>query len=261
MQQPLFAERDLTFQKAFDLATRAESASKQQKSIRNKTDVPEVNKATKAKADNPKGQPNRRCFRCESQHDPGDCRFRNTDCRYCRKRGHIETACIMKKKQSKKQEPKDTTSSVCKSTSDDQLGQLDQGSFYELNQVKVPRVCPKFLVMITNKKLEFEVDSGAACSLISEETFCRTCPTNPPRLSGDDAQLRTWSGGGLKLLGSTTVNVKFKSKDCQLQLLVMKGTGCNLLGRDWFQVLQIRVQGINQVQNKQLCRRAARSAK
>lgn len=33
----------------------------------------------------------------------------------------------------------------------------------------------------------------------------------------------------------------------------MKGTGCHLLERDQFQMLQIHVQGINQVQKENVC--------
>ncbi|XP_037505852.1 uncharacterized protein K02A2.6-like [Rhipicephalus sanguineus] len=51
----------------------------------------------------------------------------------------------------------------------------------------------------------------------------------------------------LDTVGSAQVRVRFKSKDYVLPLLVMKGTGCNLLGRDWFSALNIRVHGINQV--------------
>lgn len=66
----------------------------------------------------------------------------------------------------------------------------------------------------------------------------------------DDLELYTWSGEGLKLLGSLQARVRFKSKDYLLPLLVMKGSGCSLLGRDWFDALHIRVKGINQVQHQ-----------
>lgn len=65
--------------------------------------------------------------------------------------------------------------------------------------------------------LEFEVDSGA-------------CHTIPPKLTRGTTQLQTWSGQGLVLVGTAHVQVRFKTKYFVLPLLVMEGTGCNLLG-------------------------------
>lgn len=90
LQQCLFAERDLTFEKASELETRFESASKQQQSIKHKTDdIPLIHKTSKEKAENSGRSSTRPCVRCEGRHSPSTCRFRNEECRYCHKRGHI----------------------------------------------------------------------------------------------------------------------------------------------------------------------------
>lgn len=39
----------------------------------------------------------RLCYRCGDRH-AGECRFVNTICRYCKKKGHIEKICLSKKK-------------------------------------------------------------------------------------------------------------------------------------------------------------------
>ncbi|XP_037507352.1 uncharacterized protein LOC119383342 [Rhipicephalus sanguineus] len=73
VQQRLFAERDLTFQKAFDLAERAESAALQQKSIKLETEKLEVHK-TSHKKGGAKGEQHTprkaHCYRCDGSHDP-----------------------------------------------------------------------------------------------------------------------------------------------------------------------------------------------
>ncbi|XP_064479086.1 uncharacterized protein K02A2.6-like [Ornithodoros turicata] len=51
----------------------------------------------------------------------------------------------------------------------------------------------------------------------------------------------------MKLKGSVQVRVRWKSKDYLLPLLVVKGTGCSLLGRNWFQPLNIKISGVNNV--------------
>ncbi|KAL3225659.1 hypothetical protein MRX96_025694 [Rhipicephalus microplus] len=61
------------------------------------------------------------------------------------------------------------------------------------------------------------------------------------------AAIELLSGEELGTLSSAQVRVRFKSKDYVLPLLVMKRTVCNLLGRDWFSTLNIRVHGVNQV--------------
>lgn len=104
LQQRLFAKKDLTFSKAYDLAVRAESAAQQQQKL--KSDHSEVNKATTSarlrsshKTQVGQGQ---RCWRCDKAHSPNSCKFATATCHYCRKRGHIEKACISKRKATKK---------------------------------------------------------------------------------------------------------------------------------------------------------------
>ena len=37
------------------------------------------------------------CYRCGGKHDPSHCCFREAECHYCKKRGHIATVCCKKK--------------------------------------------------------------------------------------------------------------------------------------------------------------------
>ncbi|KAL1414831.1 hypothetical protein MTO96_007172 [Rhipicephalus appendiculatus] len=97
---------------------------------------------------------------------------------------------------------------------------------------------------------EKAIDTGDARSLISEETYHKVWARNaPPQLSREPLDLRTWSGEELRVLGIAHMRVKFKADDCVLPLLLMKGAGCNLLGRDWLAPLHIQVHGINQMEH------------
>ncbi|XP_077564530.1 uncharacterized protein LOC144179991 [Haemaphysalis longicornis] len=75
LQQRLFAEKELTFTKAYDFAIRAESAVQQQQKI--KTDHAEVNKAAAHASDsatNSKAHSQgQRCWRCDGSHSPKTC--------------------------------------------------------------------------------------------------------------------------------------------------------------------------------------------
>lgn len=50
------------------------------------------------------------------------------------------------------------------------------------------------------------------------------------------------------MAGICDVLVRSKTKDYLLPLLVVKGKGCNLLGRNWFEPLRIKVNGIHSVE-------------
>ncbi|XP_037521665.1 uncharacterized protein K02A2.6-like [Rhipicephalus sanguineus] len=249
LQQRLFAEKELSFQRALDIALSAESASRQQRGIKAATNSGEINKVTPNKQENKKTPSRRRCYRCDGWHDPSTCKFKTAECRFCAKVGHIGDACIARKKQEKEVRAniRQQTHSVNPLPYDETVS---SDSTYELHAVNGRTHCPKFLVdvEVERKSLQFEVDTGAARSLISEETYHKARPRNAPQLSSEPLDLRTWSGE-LRVLGTAHVRVKFKSDDCVLPLLVMKGARCNLLGRDWFAPLHIQVHGINHLEH------------
>lgn len=99
---------------------------------------------------------------------------------------------------------------------------------------------------VQSQPVTFEVDSGAACTLVSSDTFRGVWPTNPPVLQPSDIRLRTWAGQKIEVLGTATVDVSHSRETCQLPLLLDQGAGCNLLGRNWFGPLGIHVSGIHQ---------------
>ena len=37
------------------------------------------------------------CHRCGGKHDPARCRFKEYECHYCKKRGHLQSVCRRKK--------------------------------------------------------------------------------------------------------------------------------------------------------------------
>ena len=61
------------------------------------------------------------------------------------------------------------------------------------------------------------------------------------------ARLRTYTGEPLSVLGSITVAVHHNHQQRTLPLLVVKGGGPSLLGRDWLQQLQLDWKAIHQV--------------
>lgn len=68
---------------------------------------------------------------------------------------------------------------------DDFKVQLNEDSLYSLNSTHTISSVSKIMVplRIQGKSLQFEVDSDAACSIISLETYRRTWPDRPLTLS------------------------------------------------------------------------------
>ena len=93
-----------------------------------------------------------------------------------------------------------------------------------------------------------EVDTGASVSLMSDNTFRRLWPaaTRPP-LSPSDARLHTYSGELIKVLGTTSVTVRYRSQVKQLPLLIVPTDGPSLLGRDWLQQIVLDWRQLNKV--------------
>lgn len=67
------------------------------------------------------------------------------------------------------------------------------------------------------------------------------------KLEDWDTQLVILTKERLNVLGIAFVPVKFQGREFQLPLLVVKNEGNPLLGRDWFQQLEIRLTGLHSV--------------
>ena len=81
-----------------------------------------------------------------------------------------------------------------------------------------------------------EVDTGASASVISEATYQQLWPETPPVLHPSAIKFRTYTGKALKILGSTTVAVKYQGQTAKLPLLIIKAAGPSLLGKDGYPV-------------------------
>ena len=78
-----------------------------------------------------------------------------------------------------------------------------------------------------------EVDTGAAVSLISDETRKKLLPA--ATLHRAPVRLRTYTGEMIKVLGQINVRMWFMKVNRSLKLMVVAGQGPSLLGRNWLQ--------------------------
>ena len=83
-----------------------------------------------------------------------------------------------------------------------------------------------------------EVDTGAAVSIVSAETFATHFPGK--HLSPSTLTLKTYTGEPMKVLGEVEVSVKYEQQPPKkLSLVVVEGKGLSLLRRNWLHHIRL----------------------
>ena len=84
---------------------------------------------------------------------------------------------------------------------------------------------------LNNRNIVMELDTGAAMSLISETIKKELFPT--VNLRHSEVVLKTYTSEKITVLGEMDVDVKYGDQENTLTLLVIKGPGPSLIGRNW----------------------------
>ncbi|XP_031330866.1 uncharacterized protein K02A2.6-like [Photinus pyralis] len=243
LQQRLLAKETLTLDVAQATALAFEAAA------RNVSDLRGTPDGFLKKIDNRK-EMTKLCFRCDESHSSETCRFKTAVCRFCGKMGHIERACLRKKRNrgSKRSEQ------VKAVASDNDSGRQNESDSEEGTEYSIHRVSPgdpgklQVKLLLNSTACCLEVDSGAAYTVISASCF--NSLRRKPNLERNTIILRDYQGNMIETLGTGYVRVEYKNVHKTLPVIVIKGTRVvNLLGRNWFEPLNINVSGINQVHN------------
>ena len=103
------------------------------------------------------------------------------------------------------------------------------------------------LLLNGSSKVNFELDTGASVSVISEKTWRDDLKGIPLKKSG--ISLRTYTGKRLKVVGKVDVNVEYEKQTASLPLHVLEGNGPSLLGRNWLRSIQLNWGSIKRVVN------------
>ncbi len=101
-----------------------------------------------------------------------------------------------------------------------------------------------------------QVDTGASLSLISEETYRTLWTTDSaPTLQESNVKLKTYTGSVIVVKGILEVKVNYKDQNCNLSLVVVKGSGPSLLGRDWLKHIRLDWYQLNSIRisDDELC--------
>ena len=99
-----------------------------------------------------------------------------------------------------------------------------------------------------------ELDTGAAVSIISEESFQRIAGKGVT-LKPSNTRLTSYTGGTITVLGMAEVDVTVQESvqpntSYTLPVIVVKGKGQSLLGRNWLEKIRLQWQKIFKVDSK-----------
>ncbi|XP_043217369.1 uncharacterized protein LOC122379303 isoform X7 [Amphibalanus amphitrite] len=262
----LLSEEDsLTFERAQKIALAVETAAKGSRQLTTEQpsrDSREVNRV-EARSFNPPPPPagrkqrptppppnryvKRDCYRCGGSHSPQMCRFKGYRCHSCGALGHLSRCC---RQNEQDKQPATRTNRVGEDGTDEPAQVDDESevcSVYTVGRQKSPPITAE--VMVCGVPVTFEVDTGAASTLMNKETFeaVRTVGGDIGlELQHSEAHLRTYTGERIPVEGEFSAVIRYDGQHLELPALVVDTTGPNLLGRDWLRVLKLNWQDIKQ---------------
>ena len=201
MQRRLLAEPDLTLKNALAIAQGMEAAEISSKVIQEEdhsTTSVSVHKVTKSVVEQLLKQ-NPRCYRCDGQHLPQDCRFKEAICHFCTKKGHIAKACRSRKKKNFEQVNVGSRAhQIVECPENDGEIPQDEYSIFTVGSSKSQPILVE--VKLNGVKNEMELDTGAAISLVSQQAF-QGFVNSEIELKPTTVKLRSYSGHELKVKG------------------------------------------------------------
>ena len=258
IQRKLLTEDNLTLDKALNTAQSVELAARQatqlQKALESsqqpegkilelsrattknsRYEQPAASSKTKTGQRKTTGKP---CWRCgRSNHTAWNCYFKDSECRKCHKRGHVERAC-----KSKGATAKHVAEDAASTDSDEDGEAFEQYGIYRTEKKNIKSSPWLIELQLDTQPVTMEIDTGASMTILSSQTYRKLWKNgNRPTLRPTNVKLRSYGGHPISVLGTISVSVKTKPEEQArtLQLLVVEGNGPNLLGRDWLVVLQL----------------------
>ena len=251
IQRRLLSESTLTYKKALEIASGMEAADKDTKSFQFKT----TDSIIKKIGNRPPKVTGRNCYRCgRSNHSPTNCKFKDATCLKCGKTGHIAPACQTSKPPQRKQfctprQKQKTHHLQADVQSPDETNSSD--SDFKLHRLGKNSSEPIMVsVELNGQKLDMEVDTGAAFSVISEAT--RQAVFSNQTLHPSELVLKTYTDECMKVKGTLNMRVKYGNQKQKLVLVVVDGNGPSLLGRNWLKYLRLDWNNIFAVRTAQM---------
>ena len=229
IQRLLLAKTKLDLQTAIDISIGAELTDEQLTTLEHHDTEKVYAMEMDRKQWSPRPEHNKKefttCKVCgKRNHKSEDCRLKNASCYRCGKKGHIKPMCLEKAPRIEKNRnhPK-TTYNV----EEDTDSEPEVYTMY--NIVKEDSGCITSTVKINGTICKFQIDTGAAVSIMSEMTFKQLwVKAKRPKLQWSDIRLKSFTGELIKVLGK--IDVKIEQK--RMKIYIVPGQVPNIAGRD-----------------------------
>lgn len=268
IQRRLLVEKELTFQKAYEIATSMEITSKNMAVLQESKETVAVHKVTfqadgtmdgKKRVDGRSMQSKPSCFRCGGYHSAQTCRFKELNCFYCKQKGHIADRCPNRTRSQSRGERQGSQPNRSNQRGypglqrSGNLNQLeDVGDVYEeeargdvydqlfcVNSSKGKNPY-KVTVLINGVNVSMEIDTGASTTVVNEKTFHTLSHSGKVlKLNPVNTVLRTYTGEVIPVAGECELEVEYNGFKGHLPAVVISGEGPCLLGRNWLQQISL----------------------
>ena len=189
--------------------------------------------------------------RCGRDHHEKDCTFREANCHKCGKHGHIVPVCKSghsghiryappftshgTSHRRKKPSPRQPTGT--KWVEADSSDPPEEFSLFVLSDASTTKPITVELGFC-GKQTHIELDTGATVSIIGKQLFDTLFPEL--QIHPSSVALKTYTGEPMEVLGEVTVSVTYHQQRAQeLPLVIVRGTGPSLLGRNWLHHIKL----------------------
>lgn len=263
IRQRLFAEDNLTYSGAVKLAVGLEAAERDAAVVEQKATAEAIVNTLRAKRgrgqiadhaadqrrshgrtarDSEKGAGG--CTACGWRgHNKDECRYKHFVCSKCKQSGHLRRVCPRAEASSGRGKRRGVNHVDATTSDHPRAGAGDSSSDEleeELHQLCLSGYNPVSLsLLIDDKTLKMEVDTGSAISCISKKTYDKLL--NNRVIEPFNLVLKFYDGSGIKPLGVIRPKVQYKDKIKYLELFVIDGGTTSLLGRQWLIELGIKI--------------------
>ena len=187
------------------------------------------------------------CYRCGGEHLATVCRYRETICRYCKKKGHLERVCRAKLSRAEPKRPNYPRKN-CYIDEDQRGPDPDAYDMFTLTDKFYDPIVIQ--VTINGVPIKMEMDTGASVSVISKATYQMiSSRTGIEKLQESTVKLKTYTGEPIPVLGTVSVKVSYNNCELELFVQVVDGKGPDLMGRDWLTQFKVALRPVNSLES------------
>ena len=248
---------DLTFEKAVEIANGVEKATVQARQMKSESKQFPVHHVHHKRQGTFQRHENSTpiCHRCGGPHLAPNCRFIKEKCLACGKIGHIAKVCQSKPSHFAGNHRKPVSNRTNTVTAADTpvdspvvhpVSPDQSYSLFRVNSQASTDPITVNVILNDHYPLQMEVDTGAAVSVISEDTFKTIFADNKPQPT--NITLHTYLGKEIPVVGTVDVKVQYEFQTItNLPLIITRGRGSTLFGRNWLQHIRLNWPSINTI--------------